>query len=333
MDLAVFLFSAAVIGVAGTKLSQVADRLADRTGWGEALIGAVLLGASTSISGSVLSAISAYDGLTELAISNAIGGIAVQTFFLVLVDIGYRKANLEHAAVSSTNIMLSCLLIGMLCLPFLAQGLPNTTVWGVHPLTLVLFLGYAAGLKYAAGEKKNPMWRPKVTEATIEDEPQEPMGGRELSNLFLQFAFLALILVVSGIGVKISGVNLAESWGISHAVLGTLMTAVATSLPELVTTIAAVRRGALTLAVGGIVGGNSFDVLFLAFSDITYRQGSLYHQMTAVQISYIALTVLMTVVLMMGLIRRERSGVGNIGSESFIIGLLYIISVLLVMYS
>ena len=52
-----------------------------------------------------------------------------------------------------------------------------------------------------------------------------------------------------------------------------LMTAVATSLPELVTTLAAVRRGAAQLAVGGIIGGNAFDVLFLSASDVAYRDG------------------------------------------------------------
>jgi Ca2+/Na+ antiporter len=46
---------------------------------------------------------------------------------------------------------------------------------------------------------------------------------------------------------------------------------VVTSLPELVTTLAAVRRGALQLAVGGIIGGNTFDTLFLTISDVGYR--------------------------------------------------------------
>ena len=111
MDLIGFALSALIIALAGTRLSGIADRLADRTGIGEALMGGVFLGASTSISGSVLSMVSAYDGFTDLAVSNAIGGIAVQTFFLVLADIFYKKANLEHAAVSSTNIMLAALLV------------------------------------------------------------------------------------------------------------------------------------------------------------------------------------------------------------------------------
>jgi cation:H+ antiporter len=45
--------------------------------------------------------------------------------------------------------------------------------------------------------------------------------------------------------------------------LDELITSTCTSIPELVTAVAAVRQGSLTLAVGGIVGGNAFDTLFM----------------------------------------------------------------------
>jgi len=73
----------------------------------------------------------------------------------------------------------------------------------------------------------------------------------------------------------------------------------------------------------------AFDVLFLAFSDAAYRAGSLYHAVTAVQSSWIALSLLMVSVLLLGLLRRERHGVGNIGFESFVVLILYLGSVVL----
>ena len=88
--------------------------------------------------------------------------------------------------------------------------------------------------------------------------------------------------------------------------IGGLFTAVATSLPELVTSVAAVRQGALTLAVGGVIGGNAFDVLFVAFSDVAYRGGSIYHAITSQQIFVIALTLLLTGILLLGLLRRKK---------------------------
>ena len=105
---------------------------------------------------------------------------------------------------------------------------------------------------------------------------------------------------------------------------GGLFTAVSTSLPELVDTVAAVRQGALTLAVGGIIGGNCFDLLLLAFSDIAFRSGSIYAVISDRQVFVISLTILMTGILLLGLLQREKYGFANIGFESVLILLLYI---------
>lgn len=86
----------------------------------------------------------------------------------------------------------------------------------------------------------------------------------------------------------------------------------------------AVRRGALTLAVGGIIGGNAFDTVFLAFSDVFYREGSLYHAVSEQQILLISLTMLLTGILLLGLLRRQRQGLANIGFESVLMLLLYV---------
>ena len=59
---------------------------------GEAVVGAVLLGAITSLAGVVTSLTAAYQGYADLAISNAIGGIAVQTLFLAFADMTYKKS-------------------------------------------------------------------------------------------------------------------------------------------------------------------------------------------------------------------------------------------------
>jgi len=84
-----------------------------------------------------------------------------------------------------------------------------------------------------------------------------------------------------------------------------------------------VREGALTLAVGGVMGGNSFDVLFLAISDFAYDQGSIYQAITSSEIFAIALTLLITSILLLGLLRREKYGIANIGFESFLVLLCY----------
>lgn len=325
----IFLACAAVIAVAGTRITRVVDQLADRTGIGEAAAGAVLLGASTSLGGSVLSVTAAWHDHPELAISNALGGIAVQTFFLAVADMVYRRANLEHAAASVPNMMQNALLISLLALILLAPYLPNVTVAGVHPVTPVLFICYLYGIHLVRGASESPMWRPSVTLETREDRPDDVTAMPSLPRLWGKFAVLMAILGIAGWVLEPAATTIASKTGLTQTVVGVLLTAVSTSIPELVTSVAAVRRGALTLAVGGIIGGNAFDTLFAAASDIAYRGQSIYHAMPEDSKFWTALTLVMSGVLMMGLIRRERHGIGKIGMESAVIMALYVLGVAL----
>jgi cation:H+ antiporter len=106
-------------------------------------------------------------------------------------------------------------------------------------------------------------------------------------------------------------------------VVGALATAVVSSLPELVTTMAAVRRGALQLAIGGIIGGNTFDTLFLTLSDVGYREGSLYHAIGKPDLFWLVVGIVMTAILTMGQLYRQRHGPAGIGIESFAVLAVY----------
>ena len=338
LTLSVVLFAASAIAilVAGTRLTSVADALADRTGLGEALVGAVLLGASTSLSGIVTSVTAAYAGSAELAISNAAGGIAAQTVFLAVADAVYRRANLEHAAASTANLAQGTLLISLLAIPLMAFAGPQVTVLGVHPATPLMLAAYLFGLRIISKTQEEPMWGPMETEETQNEAEQDSEDGDtaslSLSGLWLRFSVFALTIGVAGWVVARTGINIAGQTGLTATFVGGVLTAVVTSLPELVTSVAAVRRGALTLAVGGIIGGNAFDTIFVAFSDIAYRDGSIYHAITGQQVYLISLTILMTGVLLLGLLRRQERGIANIGFESFLILLLYVGSFVLLSF-
>jgi cation:H+ antiporter len=135
-----------------------------------------------------------------------------------------------------------------------------------------------------------------------------------------------LAAVVAGAGWLLaqSGVALSAGSGLSESLVGGVFTAVTTSLPELVIALAAVRRGALALAIGDILGGNAFDVLFLFASDLAYRQGSIYAVFGRQELFWTALSILMVGMVVLGLIRRERHGVGNIGFESAAVLVIYL---------
>lgn len=314
--IAVFAGAALVVLVCGIRMTGLADRLADRTGFGEAMIGGVLLGAATSLSGTIVSLTAALDGRASLAFSNGVGGIAAQTAFLALADLMYRKANLEHAAAELANIFQGALLILLLSLPLLAFTGPDVTFWSVHPASVALLAIYILGVYASNRVREEPMWKPVRTQETDEDEPEEDTEPRSTRRLFLVFALLMVAMGTAGYLIAQVASVITDRYGLSASLVGALMTAVATSLPELVTTMAAVRRGSLQLAVGGIIGGNTFDTLFITVSDIGYREGSLYHDLGVSDFYWLTTGLAMAAVLTMGQLYRQRQGPAGIGLES-----------------
>lgn len=318
--LGLFTLAAAAILVGGTRLTGMADRLADRTGLGEALVGGVLLGAATSLSGAVVSVTAALDGRASLAFANGIGGIAAQTAFLALADLIHRKANLEHAAADLANVFQGTLLMLLLSLPLVAWTLPEAALLGVHPVSIVLAGVYGLGLYASNRVRAAPMWRPVHTRETEPDEPDEP-AAHDASTAALAAKFAVLMLAMGAAGLllaKTAGV-LIDRLDLSATLVGALATAVVTSLPELVTTLAAVRRGALQLAVGGIIGGNTFDTLFLTVSDVAYRDGSLYHAVGRADLFWLVVGLVLTAILTLGQLYRQRHGPAGIGLESLVL--------------
>jgi cation:H+ antiporter len=330
LSIALFLVAAVTIGICGVMVTARAERLARDTGLGQAIMGAVFLGAITSLSGLITSLTAAFEGHPQLSVSNAVGGIAIQTAFLALADVFYRKANLEHAAASEANMVQAAVLVALLGIPLLAGFTPETTILGVHPVSFVLIAAYVFGLRLIVGAQHEPMWRPRLTRQTETESNRKGRPRRaRIIRLWAQFIILAVAVGIAGWVTARSGLSIAIRTGISEGVIGTLFTATVTSLPEGVIAIAAVRRGAVTLAVGDIIGGNSFDVLFLSFSDLAYRGGSLYHAITSVQSFWLALSLVMAAVLLLGLLRREERGLANIGFESVLVLILYLSGIVL----
>ena len=332
-NIIVFCAAAVVIVVAGSRLARQADTLADRTGLGEALFGVLLLAGVTSLPDFAATLSAALDARPDLAMSNVMGSMAVNLTFLGVADIVYRKANLEHAAASSVNMMLAGLLIVLLTLPLLAIFTPAATQLNMHPITPVIVAAYLFGLHLVHRTQAKPMWFPRQTYQTVADEPEKHHIERSATSMWLSFIAMAAITGLAGWILMEAAKGVADQTGLSETLVGGLFTALATSTPELVTTIAAIRIGALTLAVSNIFGTNCFNMLVVAAADAGYAQGSIYHDMAPVQMTWGLVSILMTAILLLGLVRRQTYGIGRIGFESALILGVYAIALILVVVS
>lgn len=262
LAVALGLFAAAAVAIllVGTRLTAVADALADRTGLGEAVVGAVLLGAATSLSGIVASVTAAADGRAELAVSNAVGGIAAQTVFLVVADVAYRRANLEHAAASPANLTQGALLVTLLAIPLLALSGPNVSFFGVHPATPLLVTGYLFGLRVISKAQTEPMWGATKTAETQNEEEEksenEDADEGSLAGLWVRFALFALAIEAAGWVVARTGANIAGT------ALGLLSEGAALGIfPEGTRQRTDARRGASRSGVGMLAARSGALVL------------------------------------------------------------------------
>jgi cation:H+ antiporter len=341
---------AVVIVVAGVRLTRIADVLSERTGLGDAVGGALLLGGLTSLPGNVTVLTGALEGDPGFALGNPIGGIALQTVWLAIADLGYRRANLEHAAASLENVLQAVILVAMLAIPVIGYATPTLQLGWFHPLSLLIPVLYAYGLRLLRKMRDEPMWRPTRTAQTADDDTDgnrngngddhgsggdgdagaDPYGGTSTAGLWGRLAALGLVVGVAGWIVGQAGLGVVAATDLDSGLIGFTLTTGISSLPELVVLITAVRLGHLTLGVGNIVGGNVYDVLMITVADLGYLQGPLYRDAGPTSLVLLGGTLLMTAVLAGGLILRDRTW---IGFEGISIPLIYLGTVALVFAS
>jgi len=164
-----------------------------------------------------------------------------------------------------------------------------------------------------------------VVEGQMAVEPTQPSKREGLRRASIGFAAATLGLLVAAPFLAGSANAIAEQSGISTTFIGTSLVGISTSLPELVTAIAAVRLGAFDLAVGNLFGSNAFNMAAFFFVDVAFRGGPLFNAISDAH----AMTALWSILLMsiglMGIIYRVEKRYLLIEPDSFLIILGYCI--------
>jgi cation:H+ antiporter len=137
----------------------------------------------------------------------------------------------------------------------------------------------------------------------------------------------ALVIVAAGAWLPFVGAQLADAMGWHRSFVGTLFVAGATSLPEVVVTLAAVRAGALDLAIGNLLGSNLFNMLILGIDDLAYSRGPLLADVSAVHAVSALSAVMMTGVAIVALVYRPSTRLFRlVGWSSIVLFALYLLN-------
>ncbi len=321
-----FLASGAVIVYAGAKLSHYGDRIADLTGLGGLWIGVVLMAGATSLPEIFTDVSAALIDAPDLAVGDLFGSNMANMLILGIIDLVHRQkrvwqqAAFEHALSAGLAMFLTGLAAFFI---LLGQDVKHL---GIGAGSAVLLLFYVLGMRLIFRQeavKRRQREQEKVVEAQESEEDKGPNKRDGLKRASVGFGLAALALMIAAPVLASSANQIAEESGVSSGFVGTSLVAIATSLPELVTTLAAVRLGAFDLAVGNLFGSNAFNMAAFFFVDVAYQHGSLLNVVSDAH----AMTALWSILLMstalMGIIYRVEKRYMLIEPDSFVIILGY----------
>lgn len=267
-----------VIVIAGTVLAKCADTIADLTKLGRLLIGSVLLAGATSLPELIVDITAIRLGIPDLAIGDLLGSSLANLLILALLDLTHHcrgqmlsRRAARHALSGSMSVALAAIVgLSLLTGPMFS----HVTLFGVSPGLLLVAAAYIGGIRIVYHDQR-------VSAGEI--DRQEDGGPRVpglLSKAILRFVAAAGVILVVGPWMAVAAEDFSDATGLSGTFVGTTLVALSTSLPEFVSSLAAIRMGAFDLAVGNVYGSNSFNMLLMVPLDLVHP-GSLMGSVAA----------------------------------------------------
>ncbi len=320
--------------VAGIRLSSTTDFLSEHLGLGEALGGVILLAITTNLPEIVITTTAAISGELGIAIGNILGGIAIQTVVLALLDLlGMRgKRSLTATAASLGLVLEAGLVIAVLVVAIAGSQMPASVYFvRVTPGALLIVLLWIAGLWLLSRARRGLPWHEDGVAPDAQTTPKGTATKKRAGKMkqagttrtVMVFAIASLVTLAGGLVLEQSGEAIASQVGLSGVLFGATFLAAATALPELSTGLASLKLGDCQLAMSDIFGGNAFlPVLFIVADLLSGR--AVLPQMQDTDIYLTALGALLTVVYIYGLIFRPRRRIAGMGADSFLVVVLYV---------
>ena len=330
----IFLAAAGAVWVAGIHLSSSTDALDTRLGLGEAMGGVILLAIATNLPEIAITASAAVANNLGIAVGNILGGIAIQTVVLVVLDIAIGS----ESALTTRAASLVLGLEGLLVTSCSRRGSwarscrSKHMLWRIEPASLLIALFWVVGIFLINRARHGLPWHD--TTGTAPGGQEKPMGhskvaaGKKmgLGRAASIFSVAAAVTLGAGILLERTGEQIAGHLGMSGVVFGATFLAAATALPEVSTGIASVRLGDYQLAVSDIFGGNAFlPVLFLLAGLLS--GSAVLPQAQDTDIYLTALGIVLTVVYGWGLITRPHRQVARMGMDSVAVLVLYALGI------
>jgi cation:H+ antiporter len=275
-----FVLTGAVVAAAGTVLARNGDVIAARTRLGGLWVGSLFLAIATSLPELTTDIAAVRLGQPDLAAGDLFGSSMANMLILALVTLLpagrdlFARATIDHALYAALAIILTCIAGAVI----LVQ--PRMMILNVGPGSLLILAVYLVGTRsifrhtviaQAAGTTAEMRASAPESGGLPEADGPASAGVPALGPAVLRFLAASLVILLAAPRFASTASDLAEITGLGTTFVGTWLVGASTSLPELVTSVAAVRLGAYDLAAGNLFGSNAFNMTVFVILDAVHR--------------------------------------------------------------
>ena len=224
------------------------------------IIGLTVVALGTSLPELAVSTTAALQGANEIALSNVIGSNIFNLLVVlgvcavihsVPVDAVIIRRDFPLSIITTAGLFIAVSFSSLFGGKFFQLAMTDNAGVVSRPIGLVLLVIFICYIIYL-----------------IFDSIRHPVEEEEISDIPLWKALLFILagivlIIAGGKAVVYSAQNIARFFGMTETLIGLTVVAIGTSLPELVTSIVAAKKGETSLAVGNVVGSNIFNLLFI----------------------------------------------------------------------
>ena len=317
------IIAASIILFTSKYLVKHADNIALQTGLGRTFVGIVLLATATSLPELATGINSVYSlNSPDLAAGDVFGSNIFNLLIIVVLDTYYgnRPFLSDIKNISWTLPILTIIAILIAIIAMWSSNQMNINLGSVGLLSYVIFIFFILSMFITYNQSKNENQEPNNEEITN--------NNPSVKYSLIIYIISASIIIISSVFLSMAGEKIAHIMKWQESFVGTQLLALSTSLPELATSLAALRLRAPELAITNLLGSNLFNtgiVLFL--DDIFYTSKPIWQDLSQIHIFNAFIAILMTCTILVTIqIQPKQKLLKFIGIESAILVILYLIS-------
>ncbi|MBE5816513.1 MAG: calcium/sodium antiporter [Clostridiales bacterium] len=244
---------AAVIFIVGLMLTikggdwfvDSASWFAEATGIPKFVVGATVVSFATTLPELLVSVRAAMNGSAQLAIGNAVGSVTANTTLIMGVSLVAIAGVVSRKSFSLKGGLFLAAIVGLTVLSF-GNALPTWSAYILWAIFIVFMIS-------------NVIEGKKGAETDVIDIYEK----KEVPKKIIWFLLGTASIILGAEFLVSSGKTIASSLGVSETIIGFTVIALGTSLPELVTTLTAIRKKESSLSVGNIIGANIIDTTLI----------------------------------------------------------------------